>query len=370
MLRYRNIIFNLGTVVIGGALLSLIYLLRVLSPAQALLFGYFNACTFAVTLWILRKFLLLKLSVFTPAQQWILKTLIYVIMTCFVYLLGLLFQYLVLTPVHIIGDVVVEKLWRGFFLIVSDPLRLDLSTLLQAMEFRRLILPFFAVIVLLGIGSLVASYIELKWQDEKHTRLLQKAELAALRTQMEPHFLFNTLNTIAAAIRTDPQQAEQLVVRLSDLFRYIFDNSGRDIIELEKEISFTRVYTDLLKARYGDLLQINWNQNVLIPGLTVPVFIIQPLLENSIRHGWSAERECLRMEIRIREEESKLIIEIEDDGQGMRPDLVQQVLQGKNALANIVERLRLHYGEKGRMEIDSVMTRGTRVRLTIPGGTL
>jgi hypothetical protein len=370
MLGKKRIFFNLGAVIVGGALLSLFYLVIKTSPPQALLIGYFNAVTFAATLWLLRKLLLAKLFVFTTDQQWILRTFIYTILACFVYLTGLMFQYLVLTPIGVLGTAVIDKLWQVFLLLLSDPLRSNISAIFGTKEFSAVIVPFFALIFLFGISSMLGSYIEIKWRGDKHTQIMQKTQLTALQAQVEPHFLFNTLNTIAATIKSNPQQAENLVLQLSDLFRYIFENAGKEMTELENEITVARKYTELLKARYGDLLQLEWQQNLSSSKQKVPVFIIQPILENSIRHGWSADRKHLVISVNIQEDDRNIVIEIKDNGIGMKPDLIKQVSKGENALGNIAERLQLVYKNQGRMDIISELTAGTRVRLTIPRGAL
>jgi len=370
ILNSRKIVLELSAVVVGGALLSLIYLIGKNPPAQSLLIGYFNVVSFVLILWVLHRILLVKLSVFTTTQQWIIKTFIYTILACFVYLLGLILQYLILTPVTVIGQVFTDKLWKGIVLLITNPLRPDIATIIQTEQFRTFIIPFLALISLFSIGGVLGSYIEIKWQRDKHTRISQKAQLTALQAQMEPHFLFNTLNTIAAAIRNDPEHAENLVVKLSDLFRYIFENSGKETTELENEITFAREYADLLQARYGDLLQLEWKQNLSSLKQKVPVFLIQPVLENSIRHGWSADRKYLAIVVDIKEDDRNIIIEMSDNGVGIRPDLKPQVSKGRNALSNIAERLQLVYQNRGKMEISSEVSTGTKVCFTIPRDAL
>jgi len=366
MLTSRKTLLKLGAVVSGGALLSLIYLVSKTHVSQALLMGYFNVITFALTLWLLHKLLLAKLSVFTAGQQWILKAFIYTILACFVYLIGLLFQYFVLTPFSAVEPMITDKLWNGLFAFLAEPMRPDISTVIRTDEFRTVIIPFFALMFLFGLGGLLGSYIEIKWQGEKHTRITQKAQLTALQAQMEPHFLFNTLNTIAAAIKSDPQQAENLLLKLSDLFRYIFENSGKETNTLDQEIAFAREYAELLKARYGDLLQLHWQQNLRSLKQKVPVFLIQPILENSIRHGWSADRKNLAINVAIQEDDQNIMIEINDNGAGLRPGLINQTGKSRNALGNIAERLHLLYKNRGKMDISSAVSAGTKVCFTIP----
>jgi hypothetical protein len=366
MLISRKTFFKLGAVIIGGALLSLFYLIIETPPSRALLIGYFNAITFAVTLWLLWKLLLVKLSVFNTGQQWILKAFIYTILACFVYLTGMLFQYLILTPIDVVGTVVIEKFWQGFVLLISNSKQADISTVVRTEEFRTVIIPFFALIFLFGLGGLLGSYIEIKWQGDKHTRISQRAQLTALQAQMEPHFLFNTLNTIAATIKGDPQQAEDLVLKLSDLFRYIFENSGKETTELENEITFAREYAELLKARYGDLLQLDWRQDLTSLKQKVPVFLIQPILENSIRHGWATDRKHLVITVIIQEHDRNIEIELKDNGKGMNPERINQVSKGRNALGNLAERLQLVYNNQARMEIISKISAGTKVSFYIP----
>jgi LytS/YehU family sensor histidine kinase len=161
-----------------------------------------------------------------------------------------------------------------------------------------------------------------------------------------------------------------LVLKLSDLFRYIFENSGKETTELENEMTFAREYAELLKARYGDLLQLEWKQNLSSLQQKVPVFLIQPILENSIRHGWSADRRYLAIVVDIREDDRNIIIEISDNGLGIKPDLITQVGKSRHALGNIAERLQLVYQNRGKMEISSEVSSGTKVCFIIPRDAL
>ena len=135
------------------------------------------------------------------------------------------------------------------------------------------------------IVSLVFSLIDTKWHQYASEKQLSEARLRLLENQLKPHFLFNTLNTIVSIVRSDPPKAETLLLELSDFLRYNFDFANRQTTAIEDEIRFTELYLALLQSRFENL---EWKCHLEpeVRGMTVPVLILQPLVENAIKHGW------------------------------------------------------------------------------------
>lgn len=192
---------------------------------------------------------------------------------------------------------------------------------------------------------------------------LAEAELRALRAQIHPHFLFNTLNTIAALIAENPRAAEDTTTRLAEVFRYVLQASDRDRSRLGDELAFVRAYLDIERTRFGDRLRVVEAIEAGLELVTVPSLLLQPLVENAVRHGAAARPSGGTVRLEARRAEGRLVIEIGDDGPGMngggRP--------GGNGfgLHSVRERLRAA-GPPHALEIDSAPDRGTRVRVTLP----
>jgi len=192
---------------------------------------------------------------------------------------------------------------------------------------------------------------------------LTQAELAALRAQINPHFLFNALATIRHFVRTDPDQARALLLRLSEVFQRVL-HSG-EFVTLADEIAYAEAYLALEQARMGERLRVEWTrpEGELLE-LQVPALILEPLVENAVVHGLAPEPEGGTLRILIERWGNELVIQVRDDGVGFDP---QQPNENRGiALDNIDARLRLLYGEKNGLRIESEPGRGTRVELRLP----
>jgi len=233
-------------------------------------------------------------------------------------------------------------------------------------EIRSMIFVFLAMIILIGIVSVIASFIELRWREMKQKQAIDRAELTALRAQIEPHFLFNSLNTIASLIKSDAQKAEDMLLNLSDILHYMFQNSGKEVIELQSEIVFTRKYLHLMQERFGKRLKIQWSENITSCDLKVPVFIVQPIIENAIRHGWPENKDQLKIQVNLIEYEKLIEVKISDDGIGIHPQILSLLPKPNHALGNISERLNLLFKRKNLMQISSKFGEGTSVEIKIP----
>ncbi|NKQ34504.1 MAG: sensor histidine kinase, partial [Chloroflexi bacterium] len=206
---------------------------------------------------------------------------------------------------------------------------------------------------------------------------LTQAELRALHAQINPHFFFNTLNTIRYFIRTDPEMARDLLVKLSEIFQRAM--SAGEFVPLRDEIAYVEAYLALEKARLDERLAVHWTNLALdLLEQPVPTLVLQPLVENAIIHGVSRSPEGGTVHILIDRAGDDLLAQVTDDGPGFDaadmalserlPEEVA-VLAGKRpsiGLRNVDERLRKLYGDACALTIDSEPGRGTRVTFKIP----
>jgi hypothetical protein len=199
-------------------------------------------------------------------------------------------------------------------------------------------------------------------REERLRRLLTEAELKALRTQVDPHFLFNTLNTIVELIGSKPDQAERMTERLAECFRYALAMHSRDSSTLDDELRFARHYLEIEQERFGDRLRVDISQQGATGTESVPSLLLQPLLENAIRHGLAPLREGGCVTVRAQRDGDRLRIIVENDGVGLPATRRTGI-----GLSNVQERLRTLYGAASEFSIAARSEgRGTCVTLVIP----
>lgn len=196
---------------------------------------------------------------------------------------------------------------------------------------------------------------------------LARAELRALRAQINPHFLFNTLNTIAALIAENPAAAEDIVTRLADVFRYALTSADREHARLEDELAFMRAYLAIEHARLGDRLRVIEDIEPGLDDLCVPSLLFQPIVENAVRYAVAPRIEGGTVRLSARRIESpggpSLVVEVADDGPGIRDGARPQ---GHGVgLESVRERLRIA-GADHALTIESAPGRGTVVRVLLP----
>ncbi len=201
---------------------------------------------------------------------------------------------------------------------------------------------------------------------EQHQQLLLKARMDALTAQINPHFLFNTLNTVSSLIRYDPDTARGVVIKLSNILRRLL-RKHETFVPLQEELDFIDDYLDIEVARFGrDNLQIHKEIEESTLDAFVPSMLLQPIVENALKHGLAAKLGGGQITIRTATQDSRLIIEIEDNGVGIPEDRMSQVYVDGIGISNVHERLRVLYGADFRMEITSREGEGTRIRIEVP----
>ena len=201
-------------------------------------------------------------------------------------------------------------------------------------------------------------------REERLRRLLTEAELKALRTQVDPHFLFNTLNTIADLISANPQQAERMTERLAECFRYALATHSREYSTLDEELNFARQYLDIEQVRFGERLRVQLSRGDATGNEAIPSLLLQPLLENAIRHGLAPVREGGNVSVSAHREGERLRLSVEDDGVGLSSGFANRDGIG---LRNVQDRLHTLYGQAAEFIIGGrAGGRGTSVTLVIP----
>jgi sensor histidine kinase YesM len=201
---------------------------------------------------------------------------------------------------------------------------------------------------------------------EKLRELAARSELKALKAQINPHFLFNALNSISALIPIDPATAERTVERLAGIFRGSLLASEKETIPLGQELDLINAYLDIERARFGNRLAVTQHVSDEARGRPVPPLIVQPIVENAVRHGVSPLIEGGRISITAGVENGRLRVVVEDDGAGWEGESGEELFERGYGLRNVRDRLRNRYGERRWVRIDRTENGGTRVELTLP----
>jgi two-component system, LytTR family, sensor kinase len=226
-----------------------------------------------------------------------------------------------------------------------------------------------ASVTAIGIELKVFNSVRIQIKLEEQERLLLHARMEALQNQINPHFLFNTLNSISSLVRFDPDMARDVIFKLATILRRLL-NTSEAFVPLRDEFAFIDNYLDIEVVRFGrDKLQVVKELDPASLDVVVPSMLLQPLVENSIKHGLGPKVEGGSIFLRSRVTESKLIIEVEDDGVGMGAAQLEESGNWSGmgiGMANISERLQVLYGDTARMTIDSHEGKGTMIRIRLP----
>jgi two-component system, LytTR family, sensor kinase len=227
-------------------------------------------------------------------------------------------------------------------------------------------------LVVLGTVMSVAAPLKI-WNNtrnemklERHEQLLLRARMDALSSQINPHFLFNTLNTVTALIRIDPDTARGVVLKLSNILRRLL-RKHETFVPLREELSFIDDYLDIEVARFGeDKLDIvkQIDENTL--ETFIPSMLLQPIVENSLKHGLAPKLEGGRICVKTISRGGRLRIEIEDNGVGISEEKMPHVYVEGIGLSNVRERLRVLYGADFHLSIESHEGQGTTIRIDVP----
>jgi two-component system LytT family sensor kinase len=259
-------------------------------------------------------------------------------------------------PVHMEGKVVPVSaaLWRSLFLYFAFDNIVNL----------------YAMIAI--FAHMMLSYRDLRERELRSAQLegkLAKAQLSMLKMQLQPHFLFNTLNAVSALTRDHPEAAEDMLVRLSDLLRRTLDNDAEQEVPLRAELEFLGQYLEIEQVRFADRLKVDLNPDPETLDALVPNMFLQPLVENALRHGIGQKAQGGRLEMRSWREASDLLVSVQDSGPGFSSDVSTPIEEGIG-LSNTRSRLQhLHPGNH-QIKFTNAPGGGAVVTLRIPFRTV
>ncbi|MDF1502912.1 histidine kinase [Roseisolibacter sp. H3M3-2] len=247
------------------------------------------------------------------------------------------------------GAVVVLNPWVGWY-----PALPPLPELLATSVANNLLLFW----MLVGVGHALLFADRTRERDER----LVRAELDALKLQLHPHFLFNTLNAVAAYVRTDPDTAERMIGRLSQLLRHTLDAAHVGEVTLAEELRVLGAYVDIEQVRFADRLRVRWDVEPEARDLLVPHLFLQPLVENAIRHGIAPRVAPGTVTIVARRQERALLVAVRDDGVGFDAGTATAGV----GLANTRSRLAHMYGAQQRFDVRAAPGAGAAVEMRLP----
>ncbi|MGO9318174.1 MAG: sensor histidine kinase [Terracidiphilus sp.] len=238
----------------------------------------------------------------------------------------------------------------------------------------REVLPFSIVISLMfGLSittfetmryKLQAAALELRSkqvEQERAYKLLAEAQLSSLESRIHPHFLFNTLNSVAALIPTDPQLAEDTVGKLASLLRFSLNANHSGLVPLNQELKIVRDYLEIEKTRFGPRLSYEISVPATLEDVKVPPLALQSLVENSVKHVVSQRSQGATIQIAGSQDSSRILLEVIDDGPGFSLDAITP----EHGLGNLIARLELLFGGAGQLEVTREKGK-TVVRLSFP----
>ncbi|HEV2448352.1 MAG TPA: histidine kinase [Candidatus Sulfopaludibacter sp.] len=184
-------------------------------------------------------------------------------------------------------------------------------------------------------------------EEERARKLASEAKLSSLESRVQPHFLFNTLNSISELIREDPVRAERTVERLAELLRFSLETGRHPLVALRQELKVVRDYLEIEQTRFGERLRFTLDVPAVLEELEVPPMALQTLVENSIKHAIAASRQGGEVRVAARLESGSLLLEVSDDGAGFD----QRALREGHGLENLQERLAELFDGQGRLEL-------------------
>lgn len=217
------------------------------------------------------------------------------------------------------------------------------------------------------VGWMLESRERLARQQMEAAQLseqLAKAQLDALRNQIEPHFLFNTLNAIAGLVREGNNDgAVEMIAGLSEFLRHVLREPGRQEVPLREELEFVGKYLEIQKVRFAERLQVKVDVAKELGEARVPSLILQPIVENAVKHGIAKRAQGGAIEIRAVRQNERLTLEVYNDGPGLPVDWEERAAIG---LSNVRERLQSRYGDKSELKIANEDARGVNVSISVP----
>lgn len=278
-------------------------------------------------------------------------------------------------PVHIGAGIVIALFQQGIdtFLLtrLGYPPGREFASFFEAYTFFVFVNLHLSILIYWGVVGIRSAYNNYQKYRERELQTSQlearlaQSRLQVLKMQLHPHFLFNTLNAISELIHRDPDSADRMITNLSDLLRLSFENLEVQEISLKQEIEFLEKYLEIEQMRFHDRLHVDMRVAPDTLDAGVPNMILQPLVENAIKHGIAPRSEGGRIDIDARRNNGHLEITISDDGLGIPFGDAGNVAEGVG-LSNTRRRLKHLYGERHRFDLEPLESGGVKVNLVIP----
>jgi two-component system sensor histidine kinase AlgZ len=253
-------------------------------------------------------------------------------------------------------------------LLVSFPVYFAMVRLMgHGMPYLRFVIVSFIFSFICLLPAMAVQRLRSRAMSAEQKALAERkaaleAQLLALQARTDPHFLFNSINTVASLIPEDPELAERTLERLADLFRYALESGRVRTVSLARELSMVSDYLALQSARFGSRLDAELSVEEGLSEIEVPPLLLQPLVENAIVHG-TAQRAGGKVRIVVRREQEQLLVEIADDGPGPGQSLHAG---SRTGVAGVIERLRLHYDARAHLSLEAQPGGGCLARMVLP----
>ncbi|HEX8335221.1 MAG TPA: histidine kinase, partial [Pyrinomonadaceae bacterium] len=271
-------------------------------------------------------------------------------------------------PVHLLAGTLISAVWAAFHVVIDSYFSGgnlahykwgNLPRLVFANLDHRLLVYWIIVVI-----SHAADYYQRYREGELRA---SQAQLQALKMQLHPHFLFNALHSVSALIHADPDAADKMIARLGDFLRLTLDSAAAQEVTLKQELEFLNCYLDIERTRFRDRLTTHIDADPQVLDCVVPNLILQPIVENAIRHGVSQRAAHGHVEVRAERAGDRLRLEVRDNGRGL-PEGAEacRAKQGGVGLANTRARLQQLYGGDFRFELRNAPAGGVVVTLEIP----
>ncbi len=277
--------------------------------------------------------------------------------------------------IHLLFAVLVSLVWYSLFLFVNhllctgekcnEPYNSTHMLLWYLKNFDKLFLIYLLTASLTYTYHYVQRDIIHRMQHSRMEKQLLEARLMMLKSQLQPHFLFNTLNSIASLMDIDVQRAKAMTADLGGLLRHVLEKKDQQVVALEEELKLLQLYLEIEKARFAEDLEISLEVGPGIAHVRIPSMLLQPLVENSIQHGFSGSHPRLKIDIRLFGEGQWLVVEVEDDGQGFSEEAEASLFERGMGLHHTLERLRPMYGAQFTFLVENLHP-GVRNRIEIP----
>lgn len=226
---------------------------------------------------------------------------------------------------------------------------------------------FFSLFTAITFGILsFHAMLNERLRVERASSALRQAQLLRLSQQMQPHFLFNALNTISALMHSDVAKADSMLVQLSDVLRATLDVGERHLVPLQTELRIVRGYAALMGERFAERVSISWEVDQTALACEVPVMSLQPLLENVFKHTVEQRRQPVAIHITAVRQQDMLLLAVQDDSGSLPPNATASVAAGGISLRNLRERLTALFGERATLELRQLAPAGVRAEVRLP----